>query len=263
MSRLIIALHHAELLPEITRQELEQLVLCLQTQVPKLLTEAHTLAVVDLSDGSNVALLDAANVFTDANTFTGAITFSTGLTVNDLAGKGVTITPGSFELYNDVAPTFKVGTNVLSYIALTSGAVLFPGTQIPSTDPNALDDYEEGTFTPIDASGAALAFTNAEGHYIKVGQWCHCLIYLTYPATASGAAAKIGGLPFTAKTTTNAPAGSATDTYPHVGGAAAVYRLVRSNTTLFDNYLASGVAYTNLQFTATTHYLSVMYRTAT
>jgi hypothetical protein len=31
----------------------------------------------------------------------------------------------------------------------TSGQIPFPATQIPSSNPNTLDDYEEGTFLPI------------------------------------------------------------------------------------------------------------------
>jgi hypothetical protein len=76
-------------------------------------------------------------------------------------------------------------------VSLLSGQLKFPSAQIASTDVNTLDDYEEGTWTPTDGSGAGLVFTSVSGRYIKVGKqvtwWCN----LTYPATASGANAAL------------------------------------------------------------------------
>jgi hypothetical protein len=80
-----------------------------------------------------------------------------------------------------------------------SGAgITFPATQSASTDANTLDDYEEGTWTPVDGSGASLSFTGVQGTYTKVGRLVTALAELTYPTTASTANAIIGGLPFTA-----------------------------------------------------------------
>lgn len=76
--------------------------------------------------------------------------------------------------------------------------ITFPNAQTPSTDPNTLDDYEEGVWVPTDASGAALAFAfGGPVLYIKVGKLVYVTADITYPATASGAGAAIGGLPFT------------------------------------------------------------------
>jgi hypothetical protein len=61
---------------------------------------------------------------------------------------------------------------------------------------NTLDDYEEGTWTPIDSSGAGLVFTSASGTYTKIGKLCYITGALTFPATASVSVATIGGLPF-------------------------------------------------------------------
>jgi hypothetical protein len=76
------------------------------------------------------------------------------------------------------------------------GQMKFPGTQNPSANPNTLDDYEEGTWTPIDGSGAGLAFTAAGGIYTKIGRLVTATFGLTYPATADGTPARIGGFPF-------------------------------------------------------------------
>ena len=80
----------------------------------------------------------------------------------------------------------------------TSGAgITFPATQSASSDANTLDDYEEGTWTPIDSSGASLSFSSAGGFYTKIGRQVICFFYVTFPSTASTSPVAIGGLPFT------------------------------------------------------------------
>jgi hypothetical protein len=58
-------------------------------------------------------------------------------------------------------------------------------------------DYEEGTWTPNDASGVSLTFTSPVGYYTKIGRMVYAYFSLTYPTTATGNDASIGGLPFT------------------------------------------------------------------
>lgn len=91
-----------------------------------------------------------------------------------------------------------IGTDILnSGITLTSGKIKFPAAQVSSTGVNDLDDYEEGTYTPTDQSGAGLTFAPAsKGQYIKVGKLVHVSFVVQYPVTADVSAAKIGGLPF-------------------------------------------------------------------
>jgi hypothetical protein len=85
-------------------------------------------------------------------------------------------------------------------VELPSGQLKFPASQNASADPNTLDDYEEGTWTPVDGSGAGLSFSNTSGNcfYTKVGRTVTVTFRLTYPSTASGSAAVVGGLPFLA-----------------------------------------------------------------
>jgi hypothetical protein len=80
----------------------------------------------------------------------------------------------------------------------TSDGLTFPATAVASADPNTLDDYEEGTWTGVDGSGAGLSITVNNAKYTKIGR----LVYvsastITYPVTASAVSASIGGLPFT------------------------------------------------------------------
>ena len=57
-------------------------------------------------------------------------------------------------------------------------------------------------WTPVDGSGAGLAFTSVSGYYIKIGSLIVAQFSLTYPATADATAAKIGGLPFACSAST-------------------------------------------------------------
>lgn len=55
-------------------------------------------------------------------------------------------------------------------------------------------------WTPTDASGAGLGLTINNAYYARIGSLVFAFFNLTYPATASGATAKIGGLPLTQRT---------------------------------------------------------------
>lgn len=88
--------------------------------------------------------------------------------------------------------------NLVLQTVIGVGQVQFPAIQNPSTDVNVLDYYGEGTWTPTDASGAGLVFTSVvNSQYVKIGSLVYVAGTVTYPATANGAGAEIGGLPFT------------------------------------------------------------------
>jgi hypothetical protein len=73
----------------------------------------------------------------------------------------------------------------------TGGSVVF--TALGYTAANALDDYEEGTFTPTIASGG---FTNNSntGEYTKVGNIVH--IRMGFVCNSNASTSDVGGLPF-------------------------------------------------------------------
>ena len=77
--------------------------------------------------------------------------------------------------------------------------IKFPASQVASADANTLDDYEEGTWTPTDGSGAGLSFTTYDCYYTKVGRVVYISMAVTFPSTASSAAMRFNGLPFTVK----------------------------------------------------------------
>jgi hypothetical protein len=82
----------------------------------------------------------------------------------------------------------------------TSGSgITFPATQSASSNANTLDDYEEGTWTPIDSSGNGLNFNSVNGYYTKIGDMVFATLQLIYPASVGSFTNLIGGLPFTVK----------------------------------------------------------------
>lgn len=60
---------------------------------------------------------------------------------------------------------------------------------------DALAIFERGTWVPTDASGAGLALTVTSATYTRGLNMVYGQALITYPATASGLQAKIGGLP--------------------------------------------------------------------
>ncbi len=92
-------------------------------------------------------------------------------------------------------PTFT-GQATIPTINLTGGQIAFPSTHVPSSDANTLDDYEEGTWTPTDVSGAGLTLSNVGSSYVKVGQMVLVQSYINWPVTGSSASTQVGGLPF-------------------------------------------------------------------
>ena len=67
---------------------------------------------------------------------------------------------------------------------------------------STLNDYEVGTWTPTDVSGAGLSFSSNTGYYTKIGNLVYARLSVTYPSTASGLQAVIS-MPFTAASGNN------------------------------------------------------------
>jgi len=101
------------------------------------------------------------------------------------------------------SPSFTGTIGVGGATAAASGAgVSFPATQSASSDANTLDDYEEGTWTPVlrDASaGNAASATAVVGQYVKIGRLCFChgqLVNINTTGLNAAGNVFITGLPF-------------------------------------------------------------------
>lgn len=95
------------------------------------------------------------------------------------------------------APTFTT-------IGLSGGQIAFPAVQVPSANPNTLDDYEEGTFTPTITFSTPgdlnVVYSNQTGLYTKIGRvvhWSAGITTTTFTHTTASGGLQIAGLPFT------------------------------------------------------------------
>ena len=111
----------------------------------------------------------------------------------NIASSQITSNP---TLYGNVSVTGVIGVGGATPTSNGSG-ITFPATQSASSDANTLDDYEEGTWTPVDGSGAGLTFTGVFGSYVKIGQLVFVNTTFTYPSTANTSNGLVNGLPFT------------------------------------------------------------------
>jgi hypothetical protein len=150
--------------------------------------------------GVSSTAANAAIVFSPTGTGTVAISPAGALTVNPTTASTInnvsigvtTAAAGGFTTVK-AATTIGVGAATPS----SSGAgITFPATQSASTDVNTLDDYEEGTWTPTDNSGAGLTLTVNYAKYVKIGKSVTVAGYVTYPATADVAVVSLAGFPF-------------------------------------------------------------------
>lgn len=104
-------------------------------------------------------------------------------------------TTGNLTAINDNANDLGEPTQrprfVYSGTAFVGPGLQFPATQVPSADPNTLDDYEEGTYTPTLTFGTAstgITYATRSGSYVKIGNmvWYRFTIALSSKGTATG-----------------------------------------------------------------------------
>ena len=113
------------------------------------------------------------------------------------SGTGIiTITPPATNTNRAITLPDAAGAIVVSGTTPSLNGITFPATQVASADANTLYDYEEGTWTPTDTSGAGLTFTSIQAFYTKVGRMVTLNASFTFPSTASAAGISIGGIPF-------------------------------------------------------------------
>lgn len=135
---------------------------------------------------------------------TGSVLFQTGFSGRaelGLAGDDnfhVKVSPDGATWFEALTVTRSSGL-----VTLPRGQLAFPTGQNASADPNTLDDYEEGSWTPgITFGGAAVGVTYGSfnlGRYTKVGRLCVATgtLQLTNKGSSAGVAI-LTGLPFAA-----------------------------------------------------------------
>ena len=140
----------------------------------------------------------------DIRFYTGTATGALALTIGG-SGQNATFV-GGVGIGGSAAPgsTGLAVTGAISATEIISAnkGITFPATQVASANANTLDDYEEGTWTPvINFGGASVGVTYAAdgqvGRYTKVGNLVtvSSWISLTSKGSSTGAAT-VTGLPF-------------------------------------------------------------------
>lgn len=116
-------------------------------------------------------------------------------------------------LYLPATNTPAISSNTTKVLSVVKGSSLalegatpqigtgisFPAAQVASSDVNTLDDYEEGSWTPVleAASGTVTSYSYQQGSYTKVGNlvFARFWIDISNKGTLSGNL-KVTGLPF-------------------------------------------------------------------
>ena len=118
--------------------------------------------------------------------------------IESSGGSGKKWTIGS---RTDGALQFYDSTGGSEIMRLTSSGLHLGGTG----SANALDDYEEGTFSPVvegSTTTGTATYTTREAHYTKVGNLVSFNIFIRWQSGTGAGNLKITGLPFTSYATT-------------------------------------------------------------
>ena len=98
-------------------------------------------------------------------------------------------------------------TKLASTGTLTVDNIQFPATAVASADANNLDDYEEGTFTPTilgTTTAGTGTYSTQSGRYTKIGNTVTVAGFLVWSAHTGTGSMRMGGLPFTTISDSNA-----------------------------------------------------------
>jgi hypothetical protein len=102
--------------------------------------------------------------------------------------------------------TFVSNIGVGNATPTTSGTgITFPATQSASSNANTLDDYEEGSWSPIyTGGGISVTYSEQIGRYVKIGKMVYISCRLITNAASGGSDfLRVGGLPFTTAASSN------------------------------------------------------------
>jgi len=137
-----------------------------------------------------------------------------------------------------------------------SGGVTFPATQAAASDPNTLDDYEEGTWTPTIAGSTTAGtstYTAQVGRYTKIGRQVTVHAYVVYSGGTGAGDLWIASLPFaSANVTDNYPAGSCAFNNITTPASSQIYAISYPNLAIiaFQSFPLGGGTLANLAYDA-------------
>ena len=161
----------------------------------------------------------------------GAITWTQSLFISNAGGVSIgnTTDPGATNL--SVTGTGKYGTTVSVGAATPSASgagITFPATQSASTDVNTLDDYKEGSWTPV--ANVINFAAGTTGKYTKIGNLVTLTFKVVFPTTADTNNAYITAMPFTLGVDSAAAIGNYTNGINLIGTSGNTYMLFLNTT---------------------------------
>lgn len=152
--------------------------------------------------------LHVGGAFFPDNTFASYFSGNSGfLAYHDTVGlvlKARTASVFDFSIYSaagDAIMYTLAGTKNAAFAGNVgvTGTTTTNGVYFNGGSSTLLNDYETGTWTPTDQSGAGLSLTVNGATYTKIGRIVYICFYVDFPATASSANVTIGGLPYTSQ----------------------------------------------------------------
>jgi hypothetical protein len=178
--------------------------------------QASSVTSTELADGSvtNAKIVSVANTKISGNIVSSQITSvaNTQITGNiissqitsvantqitgNIASSQITSNP---TLYGNVSVTGVIGVGGATPSTSGSG-ITFPASQSASSDANTLDDYEEGTYTPVvtgSTTGGPFTFGTQSGYYTKIGREVKVSMFMSHNSTVTFTGAYKISLPFT------------------------------------------------------------------
>lgn len=123
----------------------------------------------------------------------------------------------------EVVPVVQSGSTKKATIDQILSPASGKGINFSAAGGDTLTIYDEGTWTPADASGAGLTLTVNESYYTRIGRLVNFYLDVTYPSTANGNSAYL-----------SLPSAPVKD-----GGGSIGYQNITSATQLFANVSAS------------------------
>ena len=151
------------------------------TTLSRTLGQSSTGSLLNLSGSATVFISATAEDFTTVSAGAGTVSLPS-LTFDADPNTG---------LYNSATDTLAVATGGVQravfdnsgYLRLASGGIQFNGDTL---DVNALNDYEEGTWTPVlAATGATFSYNTRSGVYVKVGKFVSANFFVQLNTTGN------------------------------------------------------------------------------
>jgi hypothetical protein len=186
------------------------------------------------------------------------------VTVLTANSSGLTYVPtGNVNINVGSTTSLTLGNVTVSNLLTTNGGIKFPATQVSSADGNTLDDYEEGTWTPVltrDGTAPTISYTTREATYVKIGSMVYCQLLVNISSVSSNGSGlnQIAGLPFTAKA--DSRWGGIVSLNMALPSAEAFYILGNNTAGYFWNLASPGN--TNANYVTNQLYMTFVYQTA-